>query len=175
MAAILKLQMGEGYREVPPRVCGQRLAWEDNGRLQMAETDFIAPQTLGEIGGVDCPLAVDAQRGRAWAYCCQFRLGVRDFSEIREFDLAKGTSRRLVRLGLHQWALWLLAHWGATDQLLVLVATDSREGAVHIRHHLALIELRTGNLRLIALPRDAFVPLTWCPQRRWLIFHGAET
>jgi hypothetical protein len=99
---------------------------------------------------------------------------VRDFSEIREFDLATGRSRRLARLGLHQWALWLLAHWAEADVLLALVATDTRSAAIHIRHHLALLETRTGQMRLVALPRDAFMPLAWCARRRWVVFHGAE-
>ncbi|MGA2052764.1 MAG: hypothetical protein ABSH19_05570 [Opitutales bacterium] len=174
MATLLKLQLAEGFREVAARKCERRLAWEEDGVLRLAETDFASPLALGGIGGVDCPVAMDGANGRGWAYCCQFRLGARDFSEIREFNLATGQSRRLVRLGLHQWALWLLAHWAEQEVLLALVATDTRSAAIHIRHHLALIETRTGAMRLVALPRDAFVPLASCARRRWLIFHGAE-
>ncbi len=174
MSLPLKLQMAQGFREVAPRACGRRLLWEDGGECQLAETDFAAPRALGHLGGVDCPLAVDAARGLAWAYCCQLRLGVRDFSEIREFDLATGQSRRLIRLGLHQWAIWLLGHWVEANALLALVATDTRLRAIHIRHHLAVIDLRQGALHLIALPRDAFAPLAWCPRRRWIIFYGVE-
>ena len=174
MTPMLRLQLAEGFREVAPRKCGRRLVWEENGVLRAGETDFAAPSELGSIGGVDCPVAVDARSGRAWAYCCQFRPGVRDFSEIREFDLATGRSKRLARLGLHQWALWLLTHWAEADMLLALVATDTRSAAIHIRHHLALLETRTGTMRLVALPRDAFMPLTWCMRRRWVVFYGAE-
>jgi hypothetical protein len=174
MSLPLKLQLAEGFREVSPRACGRRLLWEHGGEFNIAETDFAVPRALGHLGGVDCPLAVDSARGLAWAYCCQLRLGVRDYSEIREFDLATGQSRRLVRLGLHQWAIWLLAHWVEAGALLALVATDTRAAAIHIRHHLAVIDLRRGALHLIALPRDAFSPLAWCARRRWVIFHGAE-
>jgi hypothetical protein len=166
--------MAEGYRQVAARACGRRVLWEAQGDLWLAETDWAAPRSLGSIGGVDCPLAVDGKTGRAWAYSCEFRLGMRDYSEIREFDLATGRGRRLVRLGLHQWALWLLARWEEADALVALVATDTRAAAMHIRHHLAFIETRTGTMRLVGLPRDAFVPLTWCAKRRWLIFYGAE-
>jgi hypothetical protein len=174
MALPLKLQLAEGFREVAPRPCGRRLLWEENGDFRYSETDFLTPHSFGHLGGVDCPLAVDAARGVAWAYCCQYRLGVRDYSEIREFDLATGRSRRVLRLGLRQWALWLLAHWAGTDTLLALVATDTRTDSIYIRHHLAVIDTKKGQLHLIALPRDAFAPLAWCPRRRWIIFHGAE-
>jgi hypothetical protein len=174
MSLTLKLQMAEGFREIAPRTCGRRLLWENGGDLQVAETDFARQQPLGQLGGVDCPLTVDASGGRAWAYCCQYRLGVRDYSEIREFDLAAGSSKRLIRLGLHQWAIWMMAHWAEAGALFTLVATDTRAGAIHIRYHLAMINLRDGKMHLIALPRDAFVPLAWCLRRRWLIFHGAE-
>jgi hypothetical protein len=174
MAPPLKLQLGEGFREVAPRACGRRLAWDEQGVLRVAATDFAASQDLGQLGGSDCPLTVDGARGVAWAYCCQYRLGTRDYSEIREFDLATGRSRRLVRLGLHQWALWLLAHWAEANVLLALVATDTRAAMINIRHHLAIIETRTGQMHLVALPRDAFAPLAWCARRRRMIFHGAE-
>jgi hypothetical protein len=174
MALPLKLQLAEGFREVPPRACGRQLLWEENGEFKFSPTDFSAPRTFGHLGGVDCPLAVDATRGVAWAYCCQYRLGVRDYSEIREFDLATGRSRRVLRLGLRQWALWLLDHWTGSDSLLALVATDTRTDAIFIRHHLAVINTKTAQLHLIALPRDAFAPLASCQRRRWLIFHGAE-
>jgi len=174
MRPMLKLQLAEGFREVAARPCGRRVAWEEDGVLRLGETDFAQPRELGNIGGVDCPVAMDAVNGRGWAYCCQFRVGVRDFSEIREFNFATGKSRRLVRLGLHQWALWLLTHWAEADVVLALVATDTRSTAIHIRHHLALIETGSGAMRLVALPRDAFVPLACCARRRWIIFHGAE-
>jgi hypothetical protein len=174
MTPLLRLQLAEGFREVAARQCGRPLAWEENGELRMAETDFAETRGMESIGGVDCPLAVDAKSGRLWAYSCQFRVGARDFSEIREYDLATGRGRRLVRLGLHQWALWLLSYWAEADVLLALVATDTRSAAIHIRHHLALIETKTGAMRLMALPRDAFVPLAWCTRRRWVIFYGAE-
>jgi hypothetical protein len=174
MAPALKLQLAEGFREVVARPCGRRLVWEEDGLLRVSDADFSQPAALANIGAVDCPIAVDAPGGRAWAYCCQFRLGGRDFSEIREFDLASGRHRRLVRLGLHQWALWLLSHWVEEGVLLALIATDTRAAAIHIRHHLGLIDLRNGTMHLVALPRDAFVPLACCPRRRWLVFHGAE-
>jgi hypothetical protein len=170
----LKLQLAEGFREVAPRACGRRLAREEEGALRVGETDFTSSSYFGQLGGVDCPLTVDPVRGLAWAYCCQYRLGTRDYSEIREFDLATGRSRRLVRLGLHQWALWLLAYWAEPAALLALVATDTRAMAINIRHHLAVIETRSERMHLVALPRDAFAPLAWCPRRRWIIFHGAE-
>ncbi|HVU38875.1 MAG TPA: hypothetical protein VHC95_11120 [Opitutales bacterium] len=174
MSLALKLQLAEGFREVAPRRCGHRLLWEENGGFRLDETDFAATRDLGHLGGVDCPIAVDTARGLAWAYCCQYRLGVRDYSEIREFDLGTGRTRRLVRLGLHQWAIWLLAHWPDANSLLTLIATDTRAGAIHIRHHLAMIDLQQGSLHLVALPRDAFSPLAACARRHWLIFHGAE-
>jgi hypothetical protein len=174
MSLPLKLQLAEGFREVAPRACGHRLLWEENGDLRCGETDFSVTKNFGQLGGADCPIAVDPARGLAWAYCCQYRLGVRDYSEIREFDLATGRSRRLVRLGLQQWAIWLLAHWPAADSLFVLVATGTQASAINIRHHLAVINLRDGALHLVALPRDAFAPLAWCLRRRWVIFHGAE-
>ena len=174
MTPTLRLQLAEGFREVAARKCGRRVVWEENGELRSGETDFAAPSNLGNIGGVDCPLAVDARNGRVWAYCCQFRPGARDFSEIREFDLATGRSKRLARLGLHQWAVWMLTHWPEAEALLALVATDTRSAAIHIRHHLAVLETRTGTMRLVALPRDAFVPLAWCARRQWVVFHGAE-
>ena len=174
MALPLRLQLAEGFREVAPRPCGRRVLWDDSGHLRLAETNFAAPREFGFLGGVDCPLAVDSARGLAWAYCCQMRLGVRDFSEIREFDLATGANRRLLRLGLHQWAIWLLTHWPEKNALLALVATNTQITSINIRHHLAVIDLRQGALHLIALPRDAFAPLAWCPRRRWIIFYGAE-
>ena len=174
MALPLKLQLAEGFREVAPRACGRQLLWDENGEFRYAQTDFLTPRTFGYLGGVDCPLAVDAARGVAWAYCCQYRLGVRDYSDIREFDLATGRSRRVLRLGLRQWALWLLAHWPGTDTLIALVATDTRNDAIFVRHHLAVIDTKTSQLHLIPLPRDAFAPLAWCPRRKWIIFHGAE-
>ncbi len=146
MALPLKLQLAEGFREVAPRACGRRVLWEDSGHLRLAETTFAVPREFGFLGGVDCPITVDAARGLAWGYCCQMRLGVRDFSEIREFDLATGANRRLVRLGLHQWAIWLLAHWPEKNALLAMVATNTRISAINIRHHLAIIDLRQGGV-----------------------------
>jgi hypothetical protein len=174
MALPLKLQLAEGFREVAPRPCGHRLLWEEGGNFRYTETDFLEPRNFGHLGPVDCPLAVDAARGLAWAYCCQYRLGVRDYSEIREFNLATGRSRRALRLGVRQWALWLLAHWPGSDSLLALVATDTRVDAINIRHHLAVIDTKKAQLHLIALPHDAFAPLAYCPRRRWIIFHGVE-
>jgi len=174
MSTLLKLQMAEGFRETASRPCGRKIVWEDNGTLNVGDSDFAQPEFLGHIGGVDCPIALDAKRGVAWVYCCQYRLGVKDYSEIREFDLTTRRSRRLLRLGLHQWAIWMLTHWAEANSLLALVATDTRAAMVHIRHHLALIDTRSGQMHLVALPRDAFVPLAICTRRRWVIFHGAE-
>jgi len=173
MSLPLKLQLAEGFRQIEPRACGLRVLWEEAGDLRISETDFAKPRSLGFLGTVDCPISTDPARNIAWAYCCQYKLGVRDYSEIREFDLKTGTSRRAVRLSVHQWAIWVLSYLDS-GALLALVATSTRMFEVNIRHHLAILDPKTGQLHLVALPRDAFSPLAWCPRRRWIIFHGSE-
>ena len=170
----LPLLLGSGWQAVPPRATGRHLLWQAGAKLMCAGTDFAEPQLLGETGLVDCPLAVDAARGLAYGYASPQGRQQEDFSELRAWHIKEGTGSRLFRLGLNQWALWLLRYLPRHDALLGLVATDMPGEGVHIQHQLGIFDLGKMKSLLVSLPRDAFLPLDVHPTRREVLFYGVE-
>ncbi len=169
----LPLLLGEGWRQVPARACGMRLLWESAGRLFASETDFAAIKDVGEIGRIDCPVAVDTGRGVAYRYACTDGQSL-DYSEIRSFDLTAGNTSKAFRLGLNQWVVWMLRHLAKEDLLVAMVATHMPGEGVRIQHQLGLFDLKKGKRLFVPLPRDAFMPCDLHPGRREVLFSGAE-
>lgn len=173
-ATKLPLLLAKGWKAVAPRATGRHLLWQSNGRVLNSETDFSQPHVLGEVGPVDCPLAVDTVRRMVYAYVSPLARHRRDYSEIRAWHLDLGTSRRLFSLGLNQWALWHFSHLQRHDAILTLVATDMPGEGVNIQHQLGIFDIAKLRSLLVNLPRDAFLPLDIHPSRRELLFYGVE-
>ncbi len=173
-ATKLPLLLGPEWQAVPPRATGAKLLWQAGPRLMCAETDFAEPQALGDVGLVDCPLAVDTTRRMVYGYASPQGCQQKDFSELRAWHLEQGTGSRLFRLGLNQWALWMLRYLPRHDALLGLVATDMPGEGVNIQHQLGIFDLGKMKSLLVSLPRDAFLPLDIHPTRREVLFYGVE-
>lgn len=169
----LPLLLGKGWKQVASRGIGKKLIWESEGRLQVAETDFSGIHALGNIGRIDCPIAVDPVRRIALRYACQDTAG-QDFSEIQSYHLDLGTKSRIFRLGLNQWILWLLKHAPKEDVLVALVASHMPGEGIRIQHQLGLFDLARSKSLLVNLPRDAFCPVDVHLERREVLFHGVE-
>lgn len=164
-----------GWTEVPPQPTGMALIYDDGADLCFGATDFRSVLTLDRSPQVECPLAVCAERRKAWRYRCQLSPGRRDYSEIREYNLRTGTSRCLVDLGPNQWVVWLCRYVAELDALVVLLATDvDGEDGVRIRHSLGWLRVSSGKMVTVPLCRDAYYPLDLRPSNGELIFSGAE-
>ncbi|MDP0497160.1 MAG: hypothetical protein Q7Q73_13230 [Verrucomicrobiota bacterium JB024] len=173
-ATKLPLLLSPGWQMVSPRSVGIPLLWQAGAKLMCGQTDFAEPVTLGEVGLVDCPVAFDPGRGLAYGYASPQGRQREDFSELRAWHLDQGTGSRLFRLGLNQWALWLLRYLPRHDALLALVATDMPGEGVNIQHQLVIFDLAKMKSLLVSLPRDAFLPLDLHPTRREVLFYGVE-
>jgi len=170
----LALRLSPGWRTVPPRTGDYRVLWTRGQHLFIDETDLGRPAPLGLVGGLDCPIAVDQQRGLAYRYCCQETAGRRDYSQIREFDVHTGLSRTACKLPLNQWVVWMCRLISGKGMLCGLVATDQPGARVEITHQLGFFDVNSGGVIRLDLPRDAFSPLDAHPGRREVLFHGIE-
>ncbi|WOO43329.1 hypothetical protein [Rubellicoccus peritrichatus] len=169
----LPLLLGKGWKQIAPRDIGKKLIWESDGQLLSAKTDFSDICTLGKVGRIDCPIAIDPVRRIAIRYACQDS-GGRDFSELRSYHLDQGTQSRIFRLGLNQWILWMLKHSPKEDVVLALVATHMPGEGIRIQHQLGLYDLARSKSLLIPLPRDAFCPTDVNLTNQEVLFHGVE-
>lgn len=167
------LILAKGWRQVEPRPVHRTLLWEASGQLQISQTDFSQPHAFGQVGSIDCPIAVDPVRRLAYRYICPDGAG-RDFSEIVAFHLDLGTKSRLFRLGLNQWIVWMFQYLPKEDVLLALLATDMPGEELRIQHQLGLFDLKHSRRLQVPLPRDAFCPVDLHENRREILFHGAE-
>ncbi|MGE9292975.1 MAG: hypothetical protein ACQKBW_05130 [Puniceicoccales bacterium] len=173
-ATKLPLLLGSGWEAVTPHDVGPKLLWQAGSSLMVSGTDFSEPRDLGEVGLVDCPIAYDPSRGLAYGYASPRGRQREDFSEFRAWHPDQGTVSRLFRLGLNQWALWMLRHLPRHDALLSLVATAMPGEGVNIQHQLGIYDLGKMRSLLVSLPRDAFLPLDVHPTRREVLFYGVE-
>lgn len=176
-AGALPLTLAPGWKNAPPRATGRRLIWQCAGRWQCSDTDFAAPVDLGAVPPVECPVAVDPGRNRAYRYHCAHWGSRRDASELRRVGLDGSQDERLFALGLNKWALWLCAYWPEGDELLALIATEmpsKADGTIVIQHQLGRFDLARERSLLINLPRDCFYPVAIEPQAQRVLFHGAE-
>lgn len=178
--ARLNLELGEGWREVAPRVVGPSLLVEMEGCLRLLGFDLQQQYDFGPVGPVECPLAVDRLNLRAFRYVSKAGYGAgADYSQLRAFDLKTCRSFPLLQLPLNQWVLWML-EWieggqGKAGQLLGLVASDrTDELGVCIDHHLFAFTPGEVCLRRRPLCRDAYRALAFSRKRRELFFSGAE-
>lgn len=174
MRTALALLLAKGWKQVPPRSTGRRLVWRSGSGLWCSQTDFAEPRALGDVGPVECPLAVDASSGLVYRYVCPTGYVKRDFSEVRSFDLNTGAVETVAVLGLNKWVLWLCDFLRSHPVMLTLVATDMPGEGICIQHQLGFFDLKTRRSLLLPLPRDAFRPLVHCSQRQELCFYGVE-
>ncbi|MFP4351898.1 MAG: hypothetical protein ACLFTU_03575, partial [Puniceicoccaceae bacterium] len=86
----MPLRTGPGWREVPPRPTGRRIAWESGGRIRIADTDFRSPLDGGPAGPVDSPLVYDADDGFLYHYGCPDWSGTRGRNGIARVDPTTG-------------------------------------------------------------------------------------
>lgn len=170
----LALLLAKGWKTVAPRASGHKLVWQSGSKLYCSDTDFTNPMCMGNIGPVDCPVAVDPKRGLAYRYVSPEYFESKDFSELRSFNLQTGESERLFTLDLNKWIIWLLRYLPGKDVLLALVSTHMPGQGVHIQHQLGLFDLRKRQSLLVPLPRDAFVPLDVDIERQEVLFYGVE-
>jgi len=176
-AGALPLSLAPGWKNAPPRATGQRLIYQRDGRWLCSDTDFADPADLGPTSPIDCPVAVDAARSRAYRYHCAQWGSRRDVSELRTVGLDGANDDRLFGLGLNMWALWLCDYMPEPDALLALVATEMptrADGTVVIQHQLGHFNLASRQMRLVNLPRDCFYPLALHRAAGRVLFHGAE-
>lgn len=169
----LPLLLGDGWRQVPPRDSGRRLIWDAQGQLYQSGTEFSDIHRLGEVGRVDCPIVVLGKKRQALRYACRDGLQ-NDYSEFRIFDLVKNEQMEGIRLGLNQWALWLLRYMAQEEVLVALVASHMPGEVLRIQHQLGLFDMKRGKRLLVPLPRDAFMPCDMHMGRREILFSGAE-
>jgi hypothetical protein len=66
------LQLAEGWKEIEPVATGRYLVWEKDQELFIGGTDCKDQKPLAKIGGVNCPLAVDREKGVVYS---QFTAG----------------------------------------------------------------------------------------------------
>jgi len=177
--SVLNIQLAEGWEEIPPPGRGPSLMIESEGELSLYRNDFTLEHKFGPVGPVDCPLAYDAQASLVFRYISAPRIGRRDFSQIRAYDVKMGTSELIAELPLNQWVLWLL-EWirgGPSEggRLFGLVATDDTSSdMVVLKHQLFLMKPFDGIATKRPLCRDAYAPIAFSLQRRRILFVGAE-
>jgi len=176
---MLELKLAEGWREVTPRQVGLQLLGESDGHLQLLESDLVDSIDFGKVGPIDCPITYDRQRRMAFRYVCEERVGFRDFSQLRAFNLVTGQSFVLHELPLSHWVLWFLKWIEGTEQspgrFLGLLASD-RSSADHLELRHQLFVYLPGASQTLNRPicQDAYHPLDFSQQRKELLFVGAE-
>ncbi|MGF1451208.1 MAG: hypothetical protein ACFB21_03920 [Opitutales bacterium] len=170
----LPLKTADGWRTGPAVDTGWSLVWRSGGQLKRAGADFSRIETLGSVGTVDCPLAVNAGRSEVYRYACGETGSRRDFSEIRAFPLDGRQPDRLFALDRRKWIVWLCHFLPEAEVLLALVASEAPGRHLNIQHQLGFFDLRQHRSLLVNLPRDAFAPLAVDAPRRRVLFHGAE-
>ncbi len=170
----LALLLAKGWKTVAPRASGHKLVWQSGSQLYCSDTHFENPRLLGQVGPVDCPVAVDPVRGLTYRYVSPDSFATKDYSELRSFNLESGVSERLFALDLNKWVIWLLRYIPRNDVLLALVSTHMPGEGIHIQHQLGLFDLRKKQSLLVPLPRDAFIPLDVDTERQEVLFHGVE-
>lgn len=173
-AQAFPLKLAPGWRQIRPQSCDWLLIWRHESKLWRAQTDLSERALLGQVGPVDCPIAVDPSRDAAYRYACGEPGSLRDFSEIRAFSLGAGESQHPFTLDRRKWILWMCHYLPGPQVLVALVASEMPSTRLAIQHQLGFFDLRQRRSLLVNLPRDAFTPLALDAPRRRVLFHGAE-
>jgi len=173
----MPLRTGPGWREVPPRPTGLRIAWESAGRIRIAETDFRAPLDGGPAGPVDSPLVYDADDGFLYHYGCPDWSGTRGRNGITRIDPTTGRSELHFPLHPLRWVPWMLFKIPGKPLLMGLVVTDAsrpeRPGIV-LQHQLGLFHTGEKKSLYRPLPAGCQHPVAVAPGSDRLLFHGTD-
>jgi len=174
-------ELAGNWHEVEPRSDAPDFLVEQKGRLYGLNSEFLELNDFGPVGPVDCPIAYDSERQRAFRYVCAADYRGRDFSQLRSYDLQSGDVAVLLDMPLNRWALWLLEWIGGTTaddttgRLFGLMATDRPvDDRIVIEHQLFLLQAGVSVIKQRPLCRDAYRPLDFSRKRRELLFSGAE-
>lgn len=164
----------DGWRSVSPRATGYWLVWREGSSLRGSATDFRQTQTLGRVGPVDCPIAVDRKRNCCYRYACADIELDRDYSEVRGFTPGNAVVERLFSLDTGKWMLWLCDYLPKRDVIVGLVSSSRPIKGVHIQHQLGFFDMADRRSLLVPLPADAFVPQALSHRSEQVLFHGAN-
>lgn len=169
----MKLIAADGWQETTPRPCPWNFAVYDGQSLSLLSASGKTLAATHWSGLRDSPLVLLPGTRTALGYCCNNKLGKKDYSQLTSWDLDTGQRRVWKQLGLNQWITGLLATDGK-QALAAMLVTDVPGEQVHIRHQLAVWNSKSGKGRIIPLVRDSIAPLAVSMARRQILFQGGE-
>ena len=142
----MELSLAKGWTQVEPKDTPFSILMSNQNvgqRFVASNTSFSQQRDLGFSGGLNCPIAVDHAKKRAFISV----VGIVSFDlvtgETQTFDIGNGLS-----------AVWMLAK--IPDEPLLLMHTSSGEP---FENYLIHLNLDTGTVSKQPLPKDAFFPL----------------
>ncbi|MBM4050956.1 MAG: MFS transporter, partial [Planctomycetes bacterium] len=163
--AQIHLLLAEGWQEVRPAQTGRHLIWNDKQHLVMTDTSFSERKALGEIGGLNAPIAVD--QTRKIAYCASVSYGCTEATEhsrrcamgrgeccIAAFPLDSSAPRVVTKAPSGFEFNWLLHLLPGGDRLVSYLLSKEKPND----RALAIVDLSTGELTITALDPKLFFP-----------------
>lgn len=173
----LPLRTGPGWKETSPRATRHRIAWESNGEIRIAPTDFSRICRSAKVGPVESPLTYDPDDDRLYRYACPDWDSSRNANGILGVAPSTGTADPHFPLHPLRWVPWLLQKIPGKPLLLGLVVTDAsraeRPGIV-LQHQIGLFHTREKKSLLRNLPAGCRHPVAAAPERDRILFHGPD-
>ena len=173
----IPLRTGPGWKEVAPRPTPWRIAWEGDGRIQIAPTSFETTMNAGPTGAVEAPLAYDAESDSLFRYYCPSLDERNATNALLRIDPHSGRREHWFTLHPLRTLPWLLAKVPNHPLLIALVVTDTtrpdRPGIV-LQHQLGLFHLAKRNSVFRNLPAGCQHPIAAAPESDRLLFHGPD-
>jgi len=177
-----RLLLGTGWEEIEPVKTSWKIIFRDNmSDLRILDTDFTETSVIGNIGGLNCPIALNSAKGLAyypvcdtWAADPSDRKRPGSWFEsnwLEELDIVR-SSRRVVCKAPKSFSFnWLLSLSPGGDRLLAYMYGPIVSGKMPA--YLVHIDASSGNVvRKVELPPGAFHPsdVSWEFER--VLFSG---